>query len=1011
VKSLFIICAGGSAAEHYRDTLENGANLDTVIEYLPNDVNQLEEMYPNRKAKVWGANIGPSNESKWDRLNEDTIFLVYHNGKYVAKGRFGFKVKNEKLATRLWRTRNGDTWELVYFIKDYQEIDLSKNKLNKALGYKPNFSPQGSTFVFQSKVEKLLSEYGTIDEAIDSLVGKPPTQDQITSYFIFKTKEGSVWEKDVEGETYHYAMGIPGSRQIHEGDYFVYYREKVFFGTGQVGEIEKTEIDGKTESLAQILDYRKFNNEVDSSEIDVRITQPGIQRIGKDTFDAILAKGLGEDVEMVFDGFTEEDFERCTGEREDARYVWEKLKQFKEAIIPELNGRLEDFVWKKNRQESPYVAQWFKQKSGGGITPRDHFWLGMSHRVFDNPRAGIQFQFGIGQEGLFAMGLWIEAGTAQSEKEKASSIIREDPDRFLEFLKPLFPDFKMCFHSANGERTFFDEEADMSLIIEMMGDNENHFVIMRDLSKDDVIDLGQGIITETAESFQRLIPLYDFFLGQTGELIDRFYSYVRSQGFDFSRNIIANYYTSLKTKPFVILTGISGTGKTKLAQLFAEFMAGTDQDQESVKRHAFISVRPDWTDSKGLLGFYNAILARYEPTETLKLLIRAHKEYWRTIQLTPEAGTFKTDNTNELWDGATAKICIHRQESGTKEERVTKLTLESRKAIIKGLDPKSLGVGDKVIANVPNREAHPFFVILDEMNLAKVEYYFSDFLSTLESRRIRNGVLCQEPVILHDRSEDESFTDVDGQDYEIPPRLEVPPNVYFTGTVNIDETTYMFSPKVLDRANTIEFNDVDLEHYGTILEDRRNSSPDQSQKILASIEDIQSFTSNGKFVEKLIGKDFGVNASYFSELKELSELLEAHNLHFGYRVVDEILCYLDNAKTVELMGPDLSKAFDLQILQKILPKFHGSRNQLERPLAKLLRFCLDGMIFPIEQATEIFPENLEKTIEIDGESLTYKAQGSSVETEPLMAKYPRSSKKLLRMLRKLREQGFVSFIE
>jgi hypothetical protein len=220
----------------------------------------------------------------------------------------------------------------------------------------------------------------------------------------------------------------------------------------------------------------------------------------------------------------------------------------------------------------------------------------------------------------------------------------------------------------------------------------------------------------------------------------------------------------------------------------------------------------------------------------------------------------------------------------------------------------------------------------------------------------------------------------------------------------------MFSPKVLDRANTIEFNNVDLEHYGTILADHRNSSG-ESHKILASIEDIQSFTTNGKFVEKLIGKDFGVNESYFSELKKLSELLETHNLHFGYRVVDEILCYLDIAKTEELMGPDLSKAFDLQILQKILPKFHGSRNQLERPLAKLLRYCLDGMIFTTEQATEIFPEELEKSIEIDGDSLTYKAQGSSEGTEPLVAKYPRSCKKLLRMLRKLREQGFVSFIE
>ena len=97
----------------------------------------------------------------------------------------------------------------------------------------------------------------------------------------------------------------------------------------------------------------------------------------------------------------------------------------------------------------------------------------------------------------------------------------------------------------------------------------------------------------------------------------------------------------------------------------------------------------------------------------------------------------------------------------------------------------------------------PHFAILDEMNLAKVEYYFSDFLSAMESGS---------EMVLHDAG-DGVTAEIKGDELPIPERLRVPPNLFFTGTVNVDETTYMFSPKVLDRSNVIEFHDVDLRAY------------------------------------------------------------------------------------------------------------------------------------------------------------------------------------------------------
>src|SRR5262249_12255448 len=100
-----------------------------------------------------------------------------------------------------------------------------------------------------------------------------------------------------------------------------------------------------------------------------------------------------------------------------------------------------------------------------------------------------------------------------------------------------------------------------------------------------------------------------------------------------------------------------------------------------------------------------------------------------------------------------------------------------------------------------------WFVILDEMNLAHVEYYFADLLSVIESGRDADG-WTREPLRLN-------YPDT--LDDEVPPQeLKLPPNLYVIGTVNMDETTHAFSPKVLDRAFTIELSDVDFLGYQLI---------------------------------------------------------------------------------------------------------------------------------------------------------------------------------------------------
>jgi len=357
----------------------------------------------------------------------------------------------------------------------------------------------------------------------------------------------------------------------------------------------------------------------------------------------------------------------------------------------------------------------------------------------------------------------------------------------------------------------------------------------------------------------------------------------------------------LKTKPFVILTGISGTGKTKIAQVFADYMCQDAPEDVRRKRIVFVSVRPDWMDNKGLLGYYNLLDEKYHATPVLRLLLEAEKE--------------------------------------------------------------------------PDK---PYFVILDEMNLAKVEQYFSDFLSIMESRT--SDKPRGEPLDLHSMRDARTHDDL-----TIPPQAHIPPNVYFTGTVNVDESTYMFSPKVLDRANVIEFNDIDLRNYV--------SGFDQSERLILKETDVRdqliagnsdSFCSRGDYEEatEIMGNESSV-------FQELLDILSPYNLHFGYRVVNEISRFI--CHTHEIVNDFiLDDVVDIQILQKILPKFHGSQAKLEDPLKKLLAFCHSN--------SNVFDDSL--LIENTDDA----RQNTNI-------RFPRSAAKLSRMLRNLKVQGYTSFIE
>jgi len=269
----------------------------------------------------------------------------------------------------------------------------------------------------------------------------------------------------------------------------------------------------------------------------------------------------------------------------------------------------------------------------------------------------------------------------------------------------------------------------------------------------------------------------------------------------------------------------------------------------------------------------------------------------------------------------------------------------------------------------------PFFLILDEMNLAKVEHYFSDFLSCLESRHLEGGKLTQEPIHLHS---DSGWLNTNNEYFDIvAPTLALPPNLFVTGTVNIDESTYMFSAKVLDRANVIELNDVDIKNYG-------------SGAVVGTASNfvLKEFPNLAKF-ELPSAADFsGLPKEATALLTDVHAILERHHLHFGYRVINEMSRFIHNATTYCEPHADLvNQAIDRQLVQKVFPKLNGPQSKLDVPVRELLTLLKSGV------AADAMDWDVVEAL------------------EPKSTNFPLAVAKLKRMSRALALNGFANFVE
>lgn len=452
-----------------------------------------------------------------------------------------------------------------------------------------------------------------------------------------------------------------------------------------------------------------------------------------------------------------------------------------------------------------------------------------------------------------------------------------------------------------------------------------------------------------------------------GTLSDLFL-FCKSRGFYYSKEQLYNFYISLKTKPFVILSGISGSGKSKIADLFAEYMAfvtSTDQNYE------LVSVKPNWTDSRGIFGYHNIINNTYEITPTVKLFIRAianpDKPYFLLLdemnlakveyyfsdflsllesrRISEETDSFKIlsklpskitlseaiilaalqlnpSEFQKVQYYRNAPVCTEwLNHSKTKNPTVqfrTELN-QNRKDGSNGLKTDGARLAGKAFLAKQEGNLYKLKELSDmDSETRSAVSTLKDTLTYIKQDKIP---LHSSPVPLRTSENQVEFKGdlIDEQgNYFVPDQIEIPTNVYVVGTVNVDETTYMFSPKVLDRANVIEYNEIDL--YGAY--DFGNSQSNNSD--IESRLDLTISISNSDSTKQLIS----MYPFIFQQVFEIFEVLKQKNRHFGYRVFNEIsqfiLNYVGNEKKPELA----SQAVDIQILQKILPKLSGSEEEL-----------------------------------------------------------------------------------
>ncbi len=342
------------------------------------------------------------------------------------------------------------------------------------------------------------------------------------------------------------------------------------------------------------------------------------------------------------------------------------------------------------------------------------------------------------------------------------------------------------------------------------------------------------------------------------------------------------YVSAIKSKPFLLLAGISGTGKSRIVRELARACWDVNSEEykaQKPKNFEMVQVKPNWHDSSELIGYVSRIDGvRYVVGPFLKFMVKA-------IQ-----------------------------------------------------DPDT-----------------PYFLCLDEMNLAPVEQYFAEYLSVVESRKLQDdGTIVTDPIVDYSNTEeyksliDQLFPD----DYDLRKdyltedggkRLGIPQNLIVVGTVNMDETTFSFSRKVLDRAMTIEMNQVDL-NGGLTHRYEQIGKLGAAELIGNAVEGVDVYEAYRKACDLSI-----------TYLTSINSKLEGTPFKIAYRTRNEVLLYVVNnlpyQKEDETKGFVAARALDEITNMKILSRIEGDETKVSRDF-------LEDLEKTIKEGLEVVCNNL-----------------------------------------------------
>lgn len=307
-----------------------------------------------------------------------------------------------------------------------------------------------------------------------------------------------------------------------------------------------------------------------------------------------------------------------------------------------------------------------------------------------------------------------------------------------------------------------------------------------------------------------------------------FFSHVHQSGYVYTEKDLVNFHVAMKSSTLVILSGMSGTGKSKIVSLYGESLG---LPSEEIR---MIPVRPSWTDDTDILGYLDTTTMLYRAADT--------------------------------------------------------------------------GLVDTLRAASKNPDKL-YLICFDEMNLARVEHYFSQFLSVLENPVGKRFLQLYNPE-LEARVYNAS---------EYPSRIELGKNLLFVGTVNLDESTFHFSDKVLDRANVIRFHRCS---FAELKKCSLEAPPKQEALPTVSTTTYLSFENPEKRAISLTDQEI----AFLSDLDALLDETKTDG-GIGFRILRQIDDYLKNVPAGAVLTHQ--EAFDLQIAQRVLTKLRGSREQLQ----------------------------------------------------------------------------------